>query len=162
MGAILLAVGYFVAAVALHAIWCRLSARPAVVVKFVAVGAVVGLALLGHLLATEGLTHRTLAGLLVFGLASELYIFCFTLIISSVSAIWLRRLHRGSIETAALAEAYSPAWMVEVRLDRLVENGFLARDGEAYHMTEKGRGLIGTFGKLRAIFKHERRAHEVA
>jgi hypothetical protein len=154
---ILLAVAYFVAALALHAIWCRVAQRPSTVVRFVLVGGVVGLALLGHLLAAEGLTHRTLAGLLVFGLASELYIFCFTLIISSVSAIWLRRLYRGGIETAALAEAYSPSWMVEVRLSRLVENGFLTRAGDGYRLTEKGRGLIGTFGRLRAIFKHERR-----
>ena len=154
---ILLAVAYFVVALVLHAIWCRVSQRPSVVVKLVLVGGVTGLALLGHLLAVEGLTHRTLAGLLVFALASELYIFCFTLIFSSVSAIWLRRLYRGSIETAALAEAYSPAWMVETRLGRLVDNGFLVRAGDGYRLTEKGRGLIGTFGRLRAIFKHERR-----
>ena len=161
MVAVLLAVGYFVVALVLHAAWCRVAQRPSTVVKFVAAGGLVGLVLLGHLLATEGPTHRTLAGLLVFALASELYIFSFTLIISSVSAIWLRRLYRGSIETDALAEAYSPSWMVETRLSRLVENGFLARDGDGYRLTEKGRGLIGTFGRLRAIFKHERRAHEL-
>ena len=157
-----MAVGYFATTVLLHALWCRVSARPSVVVKFFAVGGATGLALLGHLLAVEGLTHRTLAGLLIFGLASELYIFCFTLIISSVSAIWLRRLYRGGIEEDALAEAYSPTWMVETRLDRLVENGFLVRTDDGYRLTEKGRGLIGTFGRLRAIFKHERRTHEVA
>ena len=155
---IVLAVAYFVAALALHTIWCRTAARPSVVVKFVAIGGVTGLALLGHLLVVEGLTYRTLAGLLVFGLASELYVFCFTLIISSVSAIWLRRLYRGGIEEAALAEAYSPTWMVEVRLSRLVENGFLVRAGDGYQLTEKGRRLMSTFGRLRAIFKHERRA----
>ena len=155
---IVLAVLYFFGAVALHAIWCRLSRRPSVVVKFVVVGGVIGLALLGHLLALDGPTYPTLAGLLVFGLASELYIFCFTLIISSVSAIWLRRLHRGTIETAALADAYSPTWMVEMRLVRLVENGFLVRAGDGYRLTEKGRNLINTFTRLRAIFKHERRA----
>ena len=126
-------------------------------VKYVAIGGLAGLALLAHLFVVDGLTYRTLAGLLVFGLASELYIFCFTLIISSVSAIWLRRLYRGSIESAALAEAYSPTWMVEVRLGRLVENGFLVRSGDGYRLTEKGRKLIDTFGRLRAIFKHERR-----
>lgn len=156
--AILLAVGYFVVTVILHAIWCRVSARPSVVVKYVAVGALTGLGLMAHLLSVEGLSYRTIAGLLVFGLASELYIFCFTLIISSVSAILLRRLYRGSVETAALAESYSPRWMVELRLDRLVENGFLVRTDEGYHLTEKGHNLIRTFGKLRAIFKHPHRA----
>ena len=152
--ALLLAVGYFVAALVLHAIWCRVSPRPSVVVKFVAVGGLTGLVLVGHLLAVEGLTHRTLAGLLVFGLASELYIFCFTLILSSVSAIWLRRLYRGSIDTATLAEAYSPTWMVDVRIERLVDNGFLERTADGYRLTEKGRNLMQTFGTLRRLFNH--------
>ena len=39
-----------------------------------------------------------------------------------------------------------------------VENGYLVRTGDGYRLTEKGRGLIGTFGRLRAVFKHERRA----
>jgi hypothetical protein len=156
---ILLAVGYVVAAFVLHAVWCRLAARPSVVVKFVLVGGVTGLALLAHLLSVEGLTHRTLAGLLVFALACELYIFLFTLILTSVSAIWLRRLYRGSIETSTLAEVYSPAWMVESRLTRLVENGFLVPTDDGYRLTEKGRNLINTFTRLRAIFKHEPRPH---
>ena len=155
---IVLAVGYFIAAFLLHAIWCRAAVRPSVVVKYVVVGGLTGLALLAHLLSVEGPTHRTLAGLLVFALASELYIFLFTMIISSVSAIWLRRLYRGSIETSTLAEIYSPAWMVETRLERLVENGFLVRTDDGYRLTEKGRSLINTFTRLRGIFKHEPRA----
>ena len=47
--------------------------------------------------------------------------------------------------------------MVDVRFSRLVENGFLVQDGDRYHLTEKGVKLIGTFGRLRSIFKHERR-----
>ena len=159
--AVLLAALYFVAAFVLHAVWCRLASRPSVVVKFVVVGGVVGLGLLAHLLSLEGATYRTLAGLLVFALACELYIFFFTLIITSVSAIWLRRLYRGPIETATLAETYSPTWMVDTRFARLVDNGFLARAGDRYVLTDKGLKLIGTFGRLRAIFKHERRTHEV-
>ena len=154
----LLAALYFGVVLVLHAVWCRASARPSVVVKLVGIGGLAGLGLLGHLLVLEGPTYRTLAGLLVYALGCELYIFLFTLIISSVSAIWLRRLYRGSIETAALAETYSPTWMVDTRLGRLVENGFLACEGERYGLTEKGRSLIRTFGRLRAIFGHEARA----
>jgi hypothetical protein len=155
---VLLAAVYFLAAFALHAVWCRLASRPSVVVKFVVVGGITGLGLLGHLLTLEGATYRTVAGLLVFALACELYIFFFTLIITSVSAIWLRRLYRGPIQTATLAETYSPTWMVETRFARLVDNGFLVRDGDRYALTDKGVKLIGTFGRLRAIFKHERRS----
>ena len=151
---VLLGVLYFAAAVGLHAIWCRLPPRLSTVVKFALVGGVVGLALIWHLLAWYGLTTGTLAGVLVYALACELYVFLVTLIISSVSAIWLRRLFRGSIETATLAEAYSPAWMVEMRLGRLVENGFAVREADGYRLTEKGRRLIASFGRLRAIFRH--------
>ena len=79
----------------------------------------------------------------------------------SVSAIWLRRLYRGSIETEALAEAYSPAWMVDTRLERLADNGFVAREAggsSGYRLTEKGRGLMRTFGRLRRLFNHAPRA----
>jgi hypothetical protein len=151
---ILLAVLYFVVAVALHAIWCRVSARLSVVVKYVVAGGLVGLALAGHLLVLYGPTTPTLAGILSFALASELYVFMFTLILSSVSAIWLRRLHRGSIESEALAEAYSPAWMVDTRLERLADNAFLTRDGEGYRVTERGRKMMQSFRRLRGFFKH--------
>jgi len=155
---VLLAILYFAVAVALHAVWCRASARPSVVVKFVGIGGLCGLALLAHLWSLNGATTGTLAGLLVFALASELYIFCFTLIISSVSAIWLRRLFRSPIDRSALAETYSPAWMVDSRMVRLIENGFLVKTERGYEITEKGRSLIASFTRLRAVFNHPPRS----
>jgi len=156
--AVLLALAAFVATVLLHAIACRLPVGLSVVLKLVLVGGLIGLVLTAYLVASYGLTVRTLAGVVTFALACELYVFCFTLILSSVSAIWLRRLYRGSIETEALAEAYSPAWMVDTRLERLADNGFLAREAGGYRLTEKGRGLMRTFGRLRALFNHAPRA----
>src|SRR5215216_1842768 len=138
--AVIEAILAFVVAVALHTVVCRLPLKLSVVLKFVLVGGLVGLGLLGWLITAYGLSTPTLAGLVTFALASELYVFFFTLILSSVSAIWLRRLHRGSIDTATLAEAYSPTWMVDVRLERLAENGFLSRTTDGYRLTEKGRG----------------------
>ena len=156
--AVLLALAAFVATVLLHAIACRLPVGLSVVLKLVLVGGLIGLVLTAYLVASYGLTVRTLAGVVTFALACELYVFCFTLILSSVSAIWLRRLYRGSIETEALAEAYSPAWMVDTRLERLADNGFVARAAGGYRLTEKGRGLMRTFGRLRALFNHAPRA----
>jgi hypothetical protein len=152
--AVMLALLAFGLTVLLHAVACRRPLKLSVVVKMVAVGGVVGLALAGLLLVLYGLSTPTLAGLVTFALACELYIFSFTLILSSVSAIWLRRLHRGAVDSEALAEAYSPAWMVDTRLERLAENGFLDRTDGGYRLTEKGRGLIRTFGKLRRLFNH--------
>src|SRR5215208_5484357 len=141
--AVLLALAAFVATVLLHAVFCRLPVGLSGVLRLVLVGCLIG---------------RTLAGVVTFALACELYVFCFTLILSSVSAIWLRRLYRGSIETEALAEAYSPAWMVDTRLERLADNGFVVREAGGYRLTDKGRGLMRTFGRLRALFNHAPRA----
>ena len=152
--AVLAAVLAFIVAVALHAVACRLPLKLSVVLKYVLVGGLVGLGLTAWLIVSYGLTAPTLAGLVTFALASELYVFCFTLILSSVSAIWLRRLYRGSIDTATLAEAYSPTWMVDVRIDRLVDNGFLERTAAGFRLTEKGRNLMQTFGRLRRLFNH--------
>src|SRR5215211_4529751 len=144
----------FVVAVALHAVVCRLPLKLSVVLKYVLVGGLVGLGLLVWLITTYGLSAPTLAGLVTYALASQLYIFMFTLILSSVSAIWLRRLYRGSIDTATLAEAYSPAWMVDTRIERLADNDFLVRTANGYRLTEKGHNLMQTFGKLRRLFNH--------
>jgi hypothetical protein len=158
--AVLLAILAFLATVVLHAVACRLPIALSVVLKLVGVGGVVGLALAAVLLVLFGVSIPTLAGLATYALACELYVFSFTLILSSVSAIWLRRLHRGSIETEALAEAYSPAWMVDTRLARLADNAFLDRTADGYRLTEKGRGLMETFKKLRRLFNHAPRESE--
>ena len=151
---VIAAVLAFVVAVALHAVVCRLPLKLSVVLKYLLVGGLVGLGLAIWLVTTFGIDIPTLAGLVTFALASQIYIFMFTLILSSVSAIWLRRLYRGSIDTETLAEAYSPAWMVDTRLERLADNGFLDRTADGYRLTEKGRGLMQTFGKLRRLFNH--------
>ena len=154
---VVLASVYFLVAVVVHAVWCRLPPRLSVVAKFVLAGGLVGVLLSAHLIGVDGFSIGTLAGVAVYALACELYIFLFTLILSSVSAIWLRRLHRGSIEAAALAEAYSPAWMVDSRLGRLVDNGFLQPVAGGYRLTDKARRMIRTFARLRAFFGHDRR-----
>lgn len=156
--AIALAVLHVLGAVALHAVLCRQPPAVSAVLKFLVAGGLVGLWLVVLLVALFGLSVPTLAGVLVYALASELYIFLFTLVHSSVSAVWLRRLRRGEIEAAALARQYDPAWMVESRLDKLVRSGLLVRTGGAYRLTDQAHRLIATFGRLRAFFGHDRRA----
>jgi phosphate/sulfate permease len=151
---VLIALLAFGITVILHAVVCRLPIGLSVVLKLVMVGGAVGFGLAAVLALLFGLSISTLAGVVTYALACELYIFFFTLILSSVSAIWLRRLYRGSIESDALAEAYSPAWMVDTRLERLAENGFLDRTSDGYRLTEKGLSLMRTFERLRRIFNH--------
>lgn len=163
--AVLLALGYMIIAALLHAVWCRLPPSLSSVPKLVVVSALMGVALAAHLLLVFGVTTATLAGLLVYVLAVELYLFMATLVFGSVSAIWLRRLRRGRASVEQMRELYSPGWMVETRLARLEEHGFISRSsisndirsGDRFQVTPKGLGMIRTFGRLRAFFGHDRR-----
>ncbi len=153
--AVLLAAIYALVAVLAHAAWCRLPPDLSSVPKMVVTGAIVGAGLAAHLLALYGVTTATLAGLLTYGLAIELYLFFSTLIFSSVSAIWLRRLRRGRARVDAMRELYSPSWMVNSRLDRLRQSGFVVPDANGrFVVTPKGLRMIRTFGRLREFFNH--------
>ena len=156
--ALVLAASYFAIAVAAHALACRLPLPLSSALKFVALGCVAGLGLLVHLLLVAGPTLGTLAGMVAYALAAELYLFLSTMVISSVSAIWLRRLHKGGVAAADVPKLYSPAWMVDIRLGRLTDNGFLIPTDGSYRLTPKARRLIAAFGRLRAFFGHARRS----
>jgi hypothetical protein len=157
---IVLAAVYFAVAVGLHAVWCRLPPGLSSVIKYIGVGGIVGVALVVHLFSRDGWSASTLAGVLCFALASELYLFLSTLVHSSVSAVWLRRLRRGSMEAEAMAKLYDPAWMVASRFERLTENGFLAPAHGSHQLTPKARKVLRIFGSLRAFFGHDRRDRE--
>lgn len=155
---VLLAGAYGLAAVVVHACWCRLPPAWSSVAKMIAAGAIVGAALIVHLLSAFGLTVASLAGVLSYGLLIELYLFFSTLIFSSVSATWLRRLRRGRADLDEIRALYSPAWMVQTRLERLRANGFIAPTADdRLVVTAKGRRMIRTFGRLRRFFGHGRR-----
>jgi len=69
--------------------------------------------------------------------ACELYVFCFTLSLGSVSVKLLYILRAGPRSRRDLEEAYSPAGMVDIRLHRLVAAGFMM-PGEEIKVTKKG------------------------
>jgi hypothetical protein len=152
--AIILAVLYALAAVLVHAAWCRLPPALPSVLKCVIGAALVGIGLLAHVFVAYGPSTAMLAGVLVYGLLIELYLFMATLVFGSVSAIWLRRLWRGAACPDALRELYSPAWMVESRIERLESSGFVVQAGNGFRVTAKGLRMIQTFGRLRRFFRH--------
>jgi len=152
--AVVLAGVYAAVAIVLHAVWCRLPPALPSVPKYVMVAALTGSILVVQLLLTYGLNSATLAGVLVYGLLIELYLFMATLIFSSVSAIWVRRLRRGSARLEAMRELYSPTWMVNSRMERLVSGDLIVKTDRGYRVTPKGLQMIQTFGRLRTFFRH--------
>ena len=157
----LLAAAYLVVAVLLHAALTRLPVGPNVVVRFVVAGTLVGAALAVHLWARYGVAVETVTGLLVYALASELYIFLFTLASSSVSAALLLTLLRGPLSDGSIEDRYSPDLMVDARIAKLVANGFMVERAGGYELTDKRRRIVATFARLQLTFRHpERTEHE--
>lgn len=150
----LLVLAYLAVAILGHAALTRLPAGPNVVVRFLVVGTLAGVALAAHLLALYGVVVETLGGLLVYAFASELYIFLFTLVSSSVSAALLRTLLSGPLSDGTIEDRYSPDQMVDSRIVKLRANGFLAEDADGYALTGKGQRTLATFERLRRTFRH--------
>lgn len=149
---LLLAAGYVVLVVALHALVTRLPLGVSSVARFVIVGCLCGLGLAAHLVATYGPTTPVVTALLLFALACEVYIFLFTLTMSSISSTILLTLRSGALDEQALDARYSAAYMVDSRLAKLEASDFLQRNGDRFSLTARGRGLVASFERLRRLF----------
>jgi len=154
---LLLTVAYFTLAVLVHAALCRTRWQASAVIKYLVAGGLCGLILAGQLMLLYGLDAPSLAGVLGFALVSELYVFLFTLVHSSVSSVLLRRLRRGGMTADDLDRVGNPAWMVESRLEKLVANDFLVADSGSYALTARAERTLFLFGHLHRFFRHDRR-----
>lgn len=152
--AILSALAAFVPAVLLHGLIMRAPMQVDSVRRFLVVGVSLGVALATFLLTQFGFTSHGFAAILLYALLCELYLFCFTLVISSVSATMLIMLRQGPIESAGLASTYDPNEMVQLRVGRLIKTGFVERNGGRLAVTLKGAKLHRMFTRLRQFFGH--------
>jgi hypothetical protein len=147
----------FVLAVLLHGLAMRAPMRLDSVRRFLLVGAPLGMALVVFSLAHFGSTAPGLAAILLYALLCELYVFSFTLVLSSVSATMLIILRGGPVQASALASVYDPREMVNLRLERLLTAGFIERASGRFLLTEKAKRLHRVFTALRRFFDHEPR-----
>ena len=153
--AIVLPLAAFVLAVLLHGLAMRVPVRLDSVRRFLLIGMPLGVVLAAVSLARFGPTTPGVAAILLYALMCELYIFLFTLALSSVSATMLIMLRRGPVQASALASVYEPREMVTLRLDRLLKNGIVERVSGRLSVTEKGELLHRIFSGLRRFFRHE-------
>ena len=152
---IFFALAAFVLAVLLHGLVMRAPMQVDSVRRFLMVGAPLGLALVVFALTRFGFTVSGFAAILLYALLCELYMFCFTLVLSSVSATMLIMLRDGPIATLTLASVYDPDKMVQLRLDRLLHNGFLEHAKGRIAVTAQGMKYHKAFTALRVFFGHE-------
>jgi hypothetical protein len=148
------ALGVFAAAVIAHAIMCRAPIGLNIVSRFLVVGGVAGLVWTWWLYQSFGPAPRFFAGVLVYGLCCELYVFLFTLAMSSISANLLVSLSRQAMTAAQIEQLYDSRAMVSSRIDRLVAVGLFDETPAGLALTARGARTVRTFGRLRAFFRH--------
>jgi len=120
--------------------------------RFLLIGVPLGVALVTVSLARFGPTIPGFAPILLYALLCELYIFLFTLALSSVSATMLTMLRRGPVLASEFASIYGPREMVMLRLKRIVDNGLIERKAEKLAVTGKGMKVHLIFAALRRFF----------
>jgi len=138
-----------------HGIAMRLPLRAGTVRRFAVLGALgAGVCSVGSVsLGFEWI--ELLACIVVYLFSCELYVFCFTLVTSSISATTLILLRDGPISEETLSRRHDPKRMVQQRLDRMLASGLLERWGEGYSLSPRGENLHRAFVWLRRIFGHE-------
>ena len=142
-------------AVVLHGLAMRLPLRIDGVRRFLLVGIPTGGVLAVYSIAALGFTSGAFASILLYAFLSELYVFSFTLVLSSVSVTMLMMLRRGALAPTALTRTYDPRRMVTLRLGWLIKQGLVARNGERLGVTARGMRLHTAFGVLQHFFGHD-------
>lgn len=150
-----LSLGAFLLAVGCHLVVARLPLPISIVIRYLVAGGGVGALLALVLLARYGVSSEVVAGLALFAFLSELYIFLFTLVISSVTVSMLLRLRQGPLAETVLTEEASSSAMVASRLEQLERNGFIRTENGRYVPLASARQLTAAFVALRTVLGHE-------
>jgi hypothetical protein len=149
------ALACFAAAIAVHAVMCRVWGGTNIVPRFIFVGGLLGIGLAWALYDSFGWAKPQFwCGVLVYGLCCELYLFLFTLAMGSVSANLLVNLSRHAMTMAEIEELYDSRVMVSLRIDRLVAAGLFEESSAGLKLTQKGEWTVRAFDWLRTFFRH--------
>src|SRR3981189_2928128 len=136
-------------AVAGHAVLGRAPEPLMVVPRFSITGGLVGACLVWWLLNWYGVTApQTWAGALVYAFCCELYLFLFTLAMSSVTAGLLCHLSQRDMTEKEIQKYFESREMVAARLDRLIAVGLIEERPSGLEVTPKGERLVRAFARL--------------
>ncbi len=141
------AIGLNAAAIPLHLI-------DNAIVRFAVIAAGVGSFLFAGLYVFYGFGIETVAAIFMYSFGCQLYVFLFTLVLSSVSVNIMLRLKRGTLTERQLNEIYDSATMAELRVNRLLKNNLVAYDSGRIAATTRGRRLASMFDRFRKLFGH--------
>jgi hypothetical protein len=138
-----------------HAALCRAPISPNGVTRFLLVGGLVGICLVGWLISRYDMTApQTWAAAALYAFGCELYVFLFTFAMSSVTANLLGRLSRHDMTDADIEQLYNSRHMVATRLDRLVAVGLVEERPAGLRLSPEGSRMVHIFQQLRRLFRH--------
>src|SRR5258706_15999414 len=109
---LVLAIASLLLAIALHAAMRRAVRGIGAVPAYLVTGSAVGTGLAAVCVVRYGVNIQSVASLLVYALGCELYIFLFTMVSSSISALILLTLSREPLSESELATALGGEQMV--------------------------------------------------
>ena len=156
------AIGLFFGALMIHASLSRMWPRANRMLLFVVCGLGLVLAWLGgRLWVGQADLQATLSTLLIFAFLCELHLFVVGFSMTSISASLLVRLGRAQLTEDQVREDYSSQAMIEVRLQRLIEAGYVDGRDETLGVTAKGHGLIRLYQLAQRVFWHGSNGSEV-
>jgi hypothetical protein len=142
-------------AILLHGSLVRLFKGINTVICFILEGVFVGLLLFLYLIYYEGISYILFASLLIYMLACEIYIFIFTLVMSSISANIILGIGDKKMNLYKYEGESIYIEMVQERVSRLESNGFIEKSKSGYLVTPKGYFLNQKFIRLKYFFKHK-------
>jgi hypothetical protein len=146
---------FFLAAVVLHAVVCRVPMHMNIVLRFVAIGGLLGLGWIWLLYdAFQFGEPGFWAGLLIYALSCKVYLFLFTLVIGSISANLLVSLRSRDMTDLDIDHLCDRPQMVSARLDRLVSTRFLSETPTGLRLSEKGVLTLRVFNTVKNFFRH--------
>jgi hypothetical protein len=150
-----LSLAAFALAVVAHALAVRVLQRANRVISFFAVGGLIGGAMILLAALRYGIvSHETAGAAVCYAFLCELYVFLFTLSLSSISANLLARLHLGRMTPAEVEQLYDSHRMVAGRIERLRGTGLLQYEEGRVIVTAKGERLMRTLNAMRVFFGH--------
>ena len=144
----------FCVAVLAHGGIARLALSLDGVRRFVVVGIAIGVAMMIGLPRDAWMSVECVAAIGIYAALCELYIFSFTLVVSSISVSTLMDLRAGPASEAELLAAHDPRQMVRERIDGLIAVGWIVRDGRLLRISDRGRRVHRRFSRLRRLFGH--------
>ncbi len=103
-------------------------------------------------IATQTALDEALSAMVWFIFLCELYMFLFSLSLSSLSVKMLQLLAKRAASRDEIQNLYQPASMVAKRIERLQSSGLITGEKSAFTLTPKGQKLVKLFGYVRSIF----------